>query len=323
MAQHAPAHSQDHRPMPPHDRLERGLVAVFEVHRQQLSVRRRAAVPREQRFAQPPQHGSGGSIAHRNWPSGRIALPDIVARRAGGAYRILENARPISARPGKGAVHHLPRASGVGHLFHLFHLFHLSHQSAHRRARANAPWRTIHASVSYYHGHAFTSHLDGNEPPPDHSPRRFTMLPVDSAPSEPPMAVERDGLDLIACPLFRPGELSNVCDSADWLWHGYLARGQITLLTGQWKIGKTALLACLLARLGTGSPLAGRDVRPGKAIVLTEEGAALWHGRCQTFGIGDHVSFAFRPFLFPPDQRSWKSLIDSLILLHRRKPLDL
>jgi len=130
-------------------------------------------------------------------------------------------------------------------------------------------------------------------------------------------------LDLIGCPLFRPGELSRVGDAADWLWHGYLSRGQITLLTGQWKIGKTALLACLLARLGTGAPLAGRQVQPGSALVVTEEGAGLWHARCQTFGIGDHVSFAFRPFLFAPDLKRWKMLTDNLSELHHKERLDL
>jgi AAA domain len=32
-----------------------------------------------------------------------------------------------------------------------------------------------------------------------------------------------------------------------WLWHGYLAAGNVTLLTSQWKSGKTTLLAVLLA----------------------------------------------------------------------------
>src|SRR5262249_13169154 len=61
------------------------------------------------------------------------------------------------------------------------------------------------------------------------------------------------------------------------------APGQITLLAGQWKIGKTALLAALLARLGAGGPLAGRHVRPGRAVVVSEEGASLWTGRCPRF----------------------------------------
>ncbi len=32
-----------------------------------------------------------------------------------------------------------------------------------------------------------------------------------------------------------------------WLWQGYLAAGAVTLLTSQWKIGKTTLLALVLA----------------------------------------------------------------------------
>ena len=32
----------------------------------------------------------------------------------------------------------------------------------------------------------------------------------------------------------------------DWFWQGYLAAGNITLLTSQWKAGKTTLLAILL-----------------------------------------------------------------------------
>jgi hypothetical protein len=64
---------------------------------------------------------------------------------------------------------------------------------------------------------------------------------------------------------------SDVCararrqDADRWLWHGYLAAGNVTLLVGQWKAGKTTLLSVLLARLGAGGTLAGRAVRPGRA----------------------------------------------------------
>ena len=39
----------------------------------------------------------------------------------------------------------------------------------------------------------------------------------------------------------------------DWLWQGYLAGGNLTLLTSQWKTGKTTLLALLLDRLRQGA----------------------------------------------------------------------
>src|SRR5262249_19604584 len=91
---------------------------------------------------------------------------------------------------------------------------------------------------------------------------------------QPDAPAPRESLEQIGCPLFRPGQPTAVPDGPDWLWHGYLAAGQITLLAGQWKIGKTALLAALLARLGAGGRLAGRHVRPGRAVVVSEEGAA-------------------------------------------------
>jgi len=49
----------------------------------------------------------------------------------------------------------------------------------------------------------------------------------------------------------------------DWLWHGFLARGNFTLLTGQWKGGKTTLLAMLLARRHTGGVLPSGPGRSG------------------------------------------------------------
>ena len=45
-----------------------------------------------------------------------------------------------------------------------------------------------------------------------------------------------------------------------WLWHGYLAPGNITLLTSQWKSGKTTLIAVLLNKMKAGGQLAGLSV---------------------------------------------------------------
>jgi hypothetical protein len=42
-----------------------------------------------------------------------------------------------------------------------------------------------------------------------------------------------------------------------WFWYGYLGPGKVTLLTSQWKSGKTTLLALLLARMQSGGVLAG------------------------------------------------------------------
>src|ERR1700736_2918895 len=43
----------------------------------------------------------------------------------------------------------------------------------------------------------------------------------------------------------------------DWVRHGLLARGHLTLLTELWKTGKTTLLSLLLSRRKQGGSLAG------------------------------------------------------------------
>src|ERR1051325_6318306 len=50
-----------------------------------------------------------------------------------------------------------------------------------------------------------------------------------------------------------------------WLWHGSLAPGNVTLLTSQWKSGKTTLVSVLLDRMKAGGQLAGLPVAAGKA----------------------------------------------------------
>ena len=125
--------------------------------------------------------------------------------------------------------------------------------------------------------------------------------------------------------LATPDEMAaDTRPDTDWVWHGYLAAGHVTLLTSQWKCGKTTLLSVLLARLGPGGTLAGRAVRAGKAVVVSEEPKALWVARARHLGIGPHARFLCRPFRGArpaPDQ--WRALIDHLVAVRRRDGLDL
>ena len=59
-------------------------------------------------------------------------------------------------------------------------------------------------------------------------------------------------------------ELPSIQEPTSWLWHGLLARGNLTLLTAVSKSGKTTLLSLLLARRHQGGTLAGLAVQPGK-----------------------------------------------------------
>ena len=72
--------------------------------------------------------------------------------------------------------------------------------------------------------------------------------------------------------------------ATDWLWHGYLAGGSVTLLTSQWKTGKTTLLSVLLARMAAGGELAGRAVRAAHAAVVSEEDEGHWAARHARLG---------------------------------------
>jgi RecA-family ATPase len=109
----------------------------------------------------------------------------------------------------------------------------------------------------------------------------------------------------------------------DWLWHGFLARGNFTLLTGQWKGGKTTLLAMLLARRHTGGALAGLAVQPGKTIVVTEESTAIWGERARRYGFGGKVCFIAQPFLRIPYPWEWQALLERICNIHTRSGADL
>src|SRR5262245_6302183 len=86
-------------------------------------------------------------------------------------------------------------------------------------------------------------------------------------------------------------------DRRPWLWDGFLAPGNVTLLTGQWKTaGKTTLLSLLLARLNGGGTLAGQAVRPGRAVIVTEEDDLLWDKRGQKLNFGNEHEWICRPF---------------------------
>jgi hypothetical protein len=108
-----------------------------------------------------------------------------------------------------------------------------------------------------------------------------------------------------------------------WLWHGFLAPGAVTLLTSQWKTGKTTLVSILLARLKTGGSLAGLTLAPGRAVVISEESPAQWDLRAARLDFGDHVGWFCRPFKGKPHPRQWVALLDQLADLHASRPLHL
>src|SRR5437588_118346 len=103
---------------------------------------------------------------------------------------------------------------------------------------------------------------------------------------------------------FRPLRLADLRqgtpEETDWLWEGYIARGNVTLLTSFWKTGKTTLLSLLLDRMRTGGEVAGAAVKPGKAVVVSEEARSIWLRRGRRFNLEEHVWLICRPFVTRP-----------------------
>lgn len=113
------------------------------------------------------------------------------------------------------------------------------------------------------------------------------------------------------------------CDLDNWLWHGYLMPGQITLLTAMWKTGKTTLLAGLLAKMKSGGEYCGRYVKPGRALVVTEESKKKWLQRAVQLDLSPQVRFLCEPFKGRPTPRAWEALLDHMEAMHCQCHLDL
>jgi hypothetical protein len=109
----------------------------------------------------------------------------------------------------------------------------------------------------------------------------------------------------------------------DWLWHGYLAPRNLTLLTSLWKAGKSTLISLLLARMKTGGTLAGLPVRAGRAVVISEEPPEKWIERSQRVDLDGHVDWFCLPFTGPPTEEAWLELLGRVARLHEQKPIAL
>jgi len=111
--------------------------------------------------------------------------------------------------------------------------------------------------------------------------------------------------------------------STQWLWHGYLASGSLTLLTSQWKAGKTTLVTGLLQRLGDGKPFLDRPCQPAKCLVVSEESREHWHTRLKAMPVGSHSRLMPRPFIGRPTPEAWNRLVDHAAGLREAHELDL
>lgn len=109
----------------------------------------------------------------------------------------------------------------------------------------------------------------------------------------------------------------------DWLWHGYLGRGNITLLTSVWKSGKTTLLAGIIRALGAGEPFLGRPCVLASSVVVSEESPAHWAERTRAIPVGPRARLVSRPFAGRPTPEQWDELVRQAEALRQADKLDM
>ncbi len=112
-------------------------------------------------------------------------------------------------------------------------------------------------------------------------------------------------------------------EPGDWIWQGLIKPGNVTLLTSQWKAGKTTLLSILLGLRVAGAMLGGLAVKPGTTLVVTEEDLPLWDARGQKHAFGDSVCFFPRPFKTIPTEQEWQGLLERALTVNREHGVDL
>lgn len=105
-------------------------------------------------------------------------------------------------------------------------------------------------------------------------------------------------------------ELRHRPENDKWIWHGFLSRGGITLLSALWKAGKSTLLAHLIRAFdGRAVDFIGQPVTPSRILYVSEEHEEMWADRRDELQIGDHVGMICRPFKGRPSPAEWAAFV--------------
>jgi predicted ATP-dependent serine protease len=80
----------------------------------------------------------------------------------------------------------------------------------------------------------------------------------------------------------------NTPPEPNWAWEGYIAPGEISLIGGRPKVGKSTLVFGSIAAMLNSSTFVGRRTRCRGVLLLTEEGLNTIAEKAHTLGIADH-----------------------------------
>jgi 5S rRNA maturation endonuclease (ribonuclease M5) len=138
-----------------------------------------------------------------------------------------------------------------------------------------------------------------------------------SATKESPVAESISGL-----PFTLAGDvIAAAPPDPDWIWNGYVAPGEVSLIAGRPKVGKSTLVFGLIAAVLHGRPFAGRQTRGRGVLLLTEEGVTTFAEKARVFGIETHPRF--HVLLRRRTQAGWLEVVAEARTYCRKRELDL
>ena len=120
----------------------------------------------------------------------------------------------------------------------------------------------------------------------------------------------------------RPSQIDEPVE-VEWLWHNFIPKQTITILSGLPKAGKTTLLRAAIAQMENGGACCGRRIEACRVLYVSEEGARTWKPRCEQFGIKDHVILSCVPFMGRPTMRDFRRYLLSVERLIKTENIGL
>ncbi|MBI3409562.1 MAG: AAA family ATPase, partial [Planctomycetes bacterium] len=113
-------------------------------------------------------------------------------------------------------------------------------------------------------------------------------------------------------------------NTPDWIWHGLIAKGHVTLLTSLWKSGKSTLIGHLLAARKADSIFLGQAIKRGTTAIVSEEAPLNWGQRSRLLIFGERSCVFFcRPFAGVATLEGWDVLSKQLLQIRDEHGLDL
>lgn len=138
-------------------------------------------------------------------------------------------------------------------------------------------------------------------------------------------------------PLVKPYPI-DICDltsdkeEKEWIWDGFVAKNNVTLLSALWKVGKSTFISHLLKTMQEGGIFpqsnngsAKFEVKKSKVLILSEEGSDLWTERRDNLDITcrDTVWIMCRPLKQRLSYKKWVELLSEQGEFCRKNKVDL